>query len=129
MSFILIPTRGEDIQVNAWNWKPTLELLRAANLINDDMHERLGIHAAGGNVNAESTCKIADFLDAQLAAMKPGDRIRADLQISSTPKEPVLFTPGMKMEDIDAFELYSATYDWLVMFRDFCRRSDGFRVS
>jgi hypothetical protein len=23
MSFILIPNEGEDIQVNAWNWRPT----------------------------------------------------------------------------------------------------------
>jgi hypothetical protein len=35
MSFILIPTHGEDVQVNAWNWRPTLLLLRDANLIDE----------------------------------------------------------------------------------------------
>jgi len=35
----------------------------------------------------------------------------------------------MKVEDVDAKEAYSATYEWLVMFRDFCRTSGGFKVS
>lgn len=29
--FILVPNQGEDIQINAWNWRATLELLFAAS--------------------------------------------------------------------------------------------------
>jgi hypothetical protein len=42
MSFILVPSEGEDLQVNAWNWRPTLELLFAAGVITGDDHELLG---------------------------------------------------------------------------------------
>jgi hypothetical protein len=43
MSFILLPNRGEDIKINAWNWRPTIALLRNANLIDDKQHEFIGI--------------------------------------------------------------------------------------
>jgi hypothetical protein len=29
---------------------------------------------------------------------------------------------------VDTNEIYSASYDWLVAFRDFCRQSGGFEV-
>ena len=42
MSFILVPSEGEDLKVNAWNWRPTLELLFAAGVITEEDHELLG---------------------------------------------------------------------------------------
>jgi hypothetical protein len=33
MSFILVPKEGEELQVNGWNWRPTLQLLLAAGVI------------------------------------------------------------------------------------------------
>src|SRR3979409_1649630 len=42
MSFILIPNQGDDVQVNAWNWRPTLEFLRAQNIITTNHAELLG---------------------------------------------------------------------------------------
>lgn len=86
-------------------------------------------NGGGGSVNSEAANKIADFLDQQLAKMAPGQRIRADLTVTAEPKKPFVFKPGSKVEDFDAVELYSATYEWLVMFRDFCRTSAGFSVS
>ena len=129
MSFILIPERGEDAKVNAWNWRPTLMLLRDANLIDEDCHERMGHQGSDGRVDAAVAGPIADFLERQLASMRPGQRVRADLMVTGKPKKVAVFTPGMKVEDVDANELYSATYEWLVMFKDFCRSSGGFRVS
>jgi hypothetical protein len=129
MSFILIPSNGEDVQVNAWNWRPTLSLLRHANLIDEEQHELMGSNGSGGKVNSETANTIAQFLDAQLEQMAPGQRLRADLTVTNDSKKSAVFTPGMKVEDIDAVELYSATYEWLVMFRDFCRTSEGFKVS
>jgi hypothetical protein len=129
MSFILIPRHGEDVQVNAWNWRPTLLLLREANLIDESVHQRIGANGCGGHVDAETCGRIADFLERQLQSMQPGQRVRADLSLTNKPKNLTFFTPGMKAEDIDAIELYSATYEWLVTFRDFCRTSGGFTVS
>ena len=129
MSFILIPNRGEDIKINAWNWRPTILLLRHANLIDERQHELMGCSGCGEKVDSETANKITDFLNQQLAKMIPDQRLRADLSITSEPPRRAVFTPNSKVEDLDAVEVYSATYEWLVTFRDFCRTSEGFRVS
>ncbi len=129
MSFILVPNRGEEIKVNAWNWRPTILLLRNENLIDEKQHELMGCNGCGGEVDLEAANRIADFLDEKLKQMIPGERLRADLTTTIKPQKRAVFTPGMKVEDIDAVELYSATYEWLLMFRDFCRTSAGFTVS
>ncbi|MGP0017132.1 MAG: hypothetical protein ACLPHP_01075 [Candidatus Sulfotelmatobacter sp.] len=129
MSFILIPSHGEHVQVNAWNWRPTLLLLHDANLIDKATYELMGANGCGGHVDAGASARIADFLELKLQSMQPGQRIRGDLSTTDKPKMLIVFTPGMKVEDVDAKEAYSATYEWLVVFRDFCRASGGFRVS
>jgi len=129
MSFILIPTHGEDLQVNAWNWRPTLLLLRDANLIDDRDYELMGSNGCGGRVDTETSLRVAEFLERKLQPMQPGQRIRGDLSLTNKLKTLTVFTPGMKVEDVDAKEAYSATYEWLVMFRDSCRTSGGFKVS
>ena len=129
MSFILIPARGEDLKVNGWNWRPTIDLLLQANLIDEKQHELLGNNGCGGAVNSESAAKIADFIDQHLTNMSPGQRLRGDLTITSEPKKRVVFTTDSQIEDLNQVEVYSATYEWLVMFRDFCCTSQGFHVS
>jgi len=129
MSFILIPNNGEDLKVNAWNWRPTILLLHHATLIGGKQHELMGCIGCGGSVNSETANRIADFLEQQLTKMSPGQRIRADLTVTAKPKKLAVFTPNSKIEDFDAGEIYSATYEWLLMFRDFCRVSQGFKVS
>lgn len=129
MSFILIPKDGEDLQVNGWNWRPTIALLLQANLINEQQHELLGINTCGASVDSQTATRIAEFMDRQLKKMSPGQRLRGDLTIASEPKKPVIFTPTSKVEDYNPVEEYSASYEWLVMFRDFCRTSQGFRIS
>jgi hypothetical protein len=127
MSFILVPQAGEDIQINAWNWRATLELLRAEGLVNQDEIEDLGTHGAG-DVDDGLALRIADAIEGKLAAMQPGERMRADLTVVSTPKPRHVFRADGGTDDIDVNELYSANYEWLVEFKDFCRRSGGFRV-
>jgi hypothetical protein len=41
MSFILAARNEEELQVNAWNWRPTLLLLLNENLIDLEHHDRL----------------------------------------------------------------------------------------
>lgn len=129
MAFILVPENGEKIMINAWNWRPTLELLRRAELIDDELYERMGAHGCGGQVDAETARRIADFIDLKLRAMKPEQRVLADLTITDRPKKRVTFTPNTKIDQIDAIDLYSASYEWLIQFRDFSRTSGGFEVS
>jgi hypothetical protein len=128
MTFILVPKQGEDIQVNAWNWRPTLELLRVEGLITEQDYARMGAQGCGGQVDAVLACRIADVVENRLLAMKPGERMRADLTVTAMPKVQQIFTPDPKPNEFDATDLYSATYEWLATFKNFCRGSDGFEV-
>jgi hypothetical protein len=126
MTFILVPNQGDDVQINGWNWRPTLELLHAANLLSEEQYERMGAQGAGGRVDAELACRIADVVEHKLVEMKPGERMRADLVVTAEPKK--RWSSDMKEDDVDVNEIYSATYEWLTEFAAFCRRSGGFEV-
>ena len=128
MSFILVPSHGEDLQVNAWNWRPTLELLFAANVITEEDHERMGTHGPVGKVDAEKASRIADAVVHKLMSMNAGERMLANLSVSKEPKKLAEFGHGVNADDIDENELYSTTYEWLEKFSKFCLSSGGFEV-
>jgi hypothetical protein len=52
----------------------------------------------------------------------------ADLTVTSSKRAPTALLPNGDAESVDTNEIYSASYDWLVAFRDFCRQSGGFEV-
>jgi hypothetical protein len=128
MSFILVPSHGEELQVNAWNWRPTLELLLAADVISEEDHERMGANGSGGKVDAEQASRIAEAVVHRLGTMNAGERMLANLSVSKEPKKLSEFGPGVNPDDIDENELYSTTYEWLERFSKFCRSSGGFKV-
>ena len=128
MTFILVPKIGEDLQINVWNWRPTLELLLAEKVITQEDHERMGAHGCGGRVDEVKASRIAEVVAHKLLSMNPGERISANLSLSKEPKQLAVFTPYMNPDDIDCSELYCATYEWLETFANFCRRSRGFQV-
>jgi len=129
MSFILVSKRG-DLQINAWNWRPTLELLMAENVVTQEQYERLGANGCGGRVDADTAGRIADVIERRLAAtkMKPGERLLADLSVTSSKRVPFVFSPNGDLKAAEMADLYSASYEWLITFRDFCRHSGGFEV-
>jgi hypothetical protein len=129
MSFILVSSEGEDLQINAWNWRPTLELLFASGVITENEHQLLGCQGTGGSVDAEKASQIADAVTKKLDTMKTGERMLADLSVSAEPKKKIEFNPNTNDKDIDTNELYSTTTEWLGTFVEFCRRSGGFSVT
>ncbi len=130
MSFILIPNKGDDeVRVNAWHWRPTLEFLRAQNIITSDQAELLGCNGCDARVDAALANRMAAAVETKLATIAPGDRMRVDLTVTSGPKVLQVFTPDTQLSDINVTELYSTTYEWLVTFKEFCKRCDGFEVS
>src|SRR5712692_4888596 len=115
MEFCLVPQRGEDLFINAWNWRPTVELLWAHALISDAQRELMNDNA-GAEIDRDHALCIAEFLITFLESLGPGDRVMYDLTITSQP---------------DTFEIYryepeknyAATAAWLATFRDFCIKS------
>lgn len=128
MSFILVPEIGEELQVNAWNWRPTLELLLAEGVISEEDYDLLGVQGCGGRVNIEKAEQIADAVGKKVMSMNSEERLRSDLSITNEPKKLAVFSPDMTAGELDANELYSTTTDWLAKFERFCRRSGGFKV-
>jgi hypothetical protein len=128
MTFILVPNEGQDLQINAWNWRPTLELLFAEGVITEDDHIRMGAQGLDGKVDEVKALTIANVVERKLLGMSPGERMLADLAVTREPKKLALFSPGTKVDDIDSNELYSTTYEWLDTFMNFCRSSKGFTV-
>jgi hypothetical protein len=128
MTFILVPSQGEDLQINGWNWRPTILLLLSQNVITEEEHELMGGQAGGGRVDAEKALLIADVVAQKLVSMNPGERLLANLSVSKEPKRLAVFGPDINADDIDLNELYSTTYEWLETFAKFCRSSGGFEV-
>jgi len=102
--------------------------LFVAGVINENDYELLGCQGSGGRVNAEKADQIANAVTQKLASMNPGERMLADLSVSSEPKKKVVFSPDTNVKDIDTNDLYSTTPEWLQTFVTFCRRSGGFHV-
>jgi len=123
MSFTLVPKYGEATEVNVWVWRPTLELIRSAELIDDKSYEKMGRNDGDVQVDAVTAWKIADLIDQTVERMKPGDRLLGDLSITDKPEKQVVFkTPE------DVAEGYLASREWLKDFSEFSRDSGGFGV-
>ena len=69
MSFILVSKRG-DLQVNAWTWRPTLELLMAEGVVTRDQGERLSANGSGAGDDAAPADLIADVIERRLISTK-----------------------------------------------------------
>lgn len=124
MTFILVPL-GHDVsdgvQVNAWDWRPTVELLRRGGLLDGETLDRMSAQGAGGRVDAEQARQIADYLDGFLADLRPSQRVLLDGRITDEPRT-------YELDEEDFTHNYSATYEWLDHFRQFCHDSKGFKV-
>ena len=129
MSFILVDYEDDkhEVKINAWNWRPTLEIIRTFNLFDEEKLEMLGCNGVGASVTTEEAHEIGQRLrDNILPTLKPGERILHDLTITSEPREPHDFTRSYPPEE--SLKIYSARYEWLKTFSEFCLSSKGFKV-
>ena len=114
---------GDDIQINWWNWRPTLELLRANGILDDVKIEMMGANGTGVQVSEDEALRIASFLESYLKQLGPNDRVRLDLSITDVeyPTEIVASDPTFWMH-------YGASTRLLEQLHQFCRASRGFKV-
>jgi hypothetical protein len=83
------------------------------------------LNGCGAQADADLARRMAVAVERKLQSMRPGERIGGDLSVTCAPKKVAEFH---KPESIDAVDLYSATYEWLIQFKDFCEYCGGFKV-
>jgi hypothetical protein len=124
MSFTLVPKYGEARKVNVWVWRPTLELIRDAKLIDEKSYKKMGLNDGEVQVDAVTAWKIADLIDRTVEKMGPKDKLLLDLSISDRPDK----RGGVLKTEEDVLEGYSVGREWLKDFSAFSRDSGGFGV-
>jgi hypothetical protein len=113
MSWTLESPEGGRLDVNAWNWRPTLSLLESAEVLDAETAALLGVNGYVP-VTGREAGRIADFLDAYLEGL-PGDgRVRLDGGVTTEPDTYELHRDELGRN-------YAAGAGWLRAFRDFCR--------
>ncbi|MEV5889819.1 hypothetical protein [Nonomuraea fuscirosea] len=122
MSWTLETPDGRSLSVNAWNWRPTLELLEQAGVLDEETLELLGYNILVELSGADAR-RIAVFLDGYLPAVPGEGRVLLDGTVTTEPDT-------FEFHRDDLGRNYSATAQWLTRFRDFCRDApDGFSCS
>src|SRR5215510_4099062 len=89
MSFILVDLADDqhDIQINGWNWRPTVALLIEAGILpTGERAETCLAQGCGGYFTKEEATRTAEFLTGLVASMKPGERVMFDGSTEISPK-------------------------------------------
>lgn len=126
MSFTLMDLSSENFEFRAsvWNWKPALEIIKSFDVISEGTLRQMTYNATGVKLSKEEAHLIGEKIrDEILPRLAPNKRIFADLSITDKPDDGTLY----KDED-EQWKNYSASYDWLKDFSDFCLNSKGFQV-
>ncbi|MFX1537588.1 MAG: hypothetical protein ACFFDI_25580 [Promethearchaeota archaeon] len=109
-------------KVNWWNWRPTIELIRKLGIIDDTRLHLMCFNVTGVSVTKEEAQQIGETFQADLLPkINSGQRILLDLSITSEPDDD-------KFHRDDLGKNYSARYEWLEEFTEFCLDCEGFTV-
>jgi len=126
MSFTLHDLGAENYEftANVWNWKATLEVIKSLDIISEATVRQMGYNATGVKLDAADAHAIGEKIrDEILPKLAPDKRIFADLTITDAPDDMTLHR-----DDDEQWKNYSATYDSLKDFSEFCLKSKGFQV-
>jgi len=120
MTVILQAANGVDVQINQWSWRPTTFLIATALGLDENRIERLQVNGIGETVSPGEARRLTAFLDTYLADFPRDGRLLLDGSITRESESREL--------DLVGNAKYSASYDWLIRFREFCGDSGGFKV-
>src|SRR5262245_17409944 len=127
MGFILtdIDDEGRVIFVNFWNWRPTVEILRRAGLLDEQRLRGLHTQISGTRVARDEARAIALLLrEKVLPSLPEAARILLDGSITTAP-----FDATFYKSPEDCHKNYSASRAWLEKFASFCETCNGFKLS
>jgi len=126
MSFTLMDSGAEgfEFRANAWNWKTVLEIVKSFDVISEGKLRQINYNATGATIEQEEAHLIGEKIrDEILPKLAPNKRIFSDLSITDAPDDGTLYN-----DEAEKWKNYSATYDWLKEFSEFCLKSKGFQV-
>ncbi len=126
MSFTLMDlgSEGFELRANIWSWKPTLEIIKSFDVIDEGKLRQMGYNATGAKFSLDEAHSIGEKIrDEILPKLSPNKRIFTDLSITDAPDDGTLY-----QDEDEKWKNYSANYNWLKEFSDFCLSSKGFQV-
>lgn len=126
MGFIIsdLGDSNRTLAVNFWNWRPTVEIIRSAALIDEERLQQLHEQCSFVRVDLTEARAIAKVLrETVLPSISPGSRLLLDGSVTPAPDDFVFHR-----EDHELHENYSATQAWLTEFTEFCEVCSGFNV-
>ena len=126
MSFTLTDLGSESFEFNAnvWNWKAALELIRSLDILGEGPLRQMNYNATGVKISMKDAHEIGSRIQTEfLPRLQPNKRIYADLTITDEPDDMTLHR-----DNDEQWKNYSAGYDWLKDFTEFCLKSKGFQI-
>jgi hypothetical protein len=126
MSFTIIDmgSEGFELTANVWTWKPTLEIIRSFNYVNERTLNGMASNGTGVKMSQDDANAIGEKIrDVILPQLAPNKRMFGNLTITDKPDD------GTMYRDADEqWKNYSASCKWLEEFSEFCIKCKGFQV-
>ena len=126
MSFTLMDLGSENFELsaNVWSWKPTLEIIKSLNIISEGKLRQMEYAATGVKIELDDAHDIGRKIqETILPKLEPNKRIFMDLSITDAKDDGTIYR-----DEDEKWKNYSASYDWLKEFSEFCLKSKGFQV-
>jgi hypothetical protein len=112
------------IFVNFWNWRPTVEVLRQAGLLDEERLAELGMQFSRTRVTKDEARAIAHHLrEKVLPSLPQAARILLDGSVTTEPDDGTFYKSPQ-----DFHRNYGAIRSWLEEFASFCETCDGFEL-
>ena len=113
-----------ELSANVWTWKPTLEIIKSLDILSDGKLRQMEYNATGVKIELADAHEIGEKIrDKFLPKLEPNKRIFMDLSITDAPDDKTLHR-----DQDEQWKNYSASYEWLKDFSEFCLKSKGFQV-
>lgn len=126
MSFTLLDMSSEkfEFRANVWNWKTVLEIIKSFDILSENDLRQMNYNGTGVKLARDDAHSIGERIREEiLPQLKPDKRIYADLSITAEPDDGTLYRDGDEQ-----WKNYSADYEMLRDFSEFCLKSKGFQI-
>jgi len=130
MTFVLVPNQGEDLQINAWSWRSTLELLYALRAITEDEHECMAGHGVCVGMSGQTKRKFHGKISSGVGQPLKPERSTSHLNRRS--KNMICFDVEIDGEKVSRagigdFGVLAATVTWAMHRRQLSTGTDRSR--